>query len=281
MDIKKSTKEVYERQLDKIDFDVFKTDVETLIKKVEEKYPDSLKSQVVLFSSILWKLKNENEKLYKSKIEKISKEIITKNEIQRKKDGEGKYTQRELDKYENWNVIYTKGNAFVNDDKNNVYERLIVALYIYLPPRRGEYATMTYSPEMPTDTSKNYVVGKNDFKILLGDYKTSRTYGTISIDLKKVAPKINDLLREMITDLDIKEGEKIFLGLSSVNSFIKKIGRIFGKLLGKPEDGGYINILRHSFINAFFKTKPNLNQRKALSLLMGHSVEMGLEYDKS
>lgn len=78
-----------------------------------------------------------------------------------------------------WNVIVQRTRPFVEDTENNVYDRLLVALYTFIPPRRSDYWSLVWGT--PTDKTNTL---SDEGVLNLTDYKTAKKYGEYRVDLE-------------------------------------------------------------------------------------------------
>jgi len=145
---KKTYKILFDRFKDRSDVeDVEDLSPEKIIKLVKSIYPDSERSSLIMLSAIQYALKSKSGKMDKEdifKMEKISKKITELNDVVNKHDKKGRYTKEELDKYLKWSEIEEKGQEYIKDKSNKTLNRLIIGLYIILPPRRSDYWNLEY-----------------------------------------------------------------------------------------------------------------------------------------
>jgi len=115
-----------------------------------------------------------------------------------------KYEKERNDNFvseENVNKIITdfSNDTLLNNAEklNDINERVIYALYTFIPPRRLEYAT-TYiinkSGKMNNHTNYLMIYRNNPVKFIFQDYKTYRTFGKQEYDIPDELAKIIKLL---------------------------------------------------------------------------------------
>jgi len=223
---------------------------------------------------------------------KVSPLIMELSEKLQQKVAENKATETEEDKLMDWDLIKTE--FMVKYNTLNSFERVLTHLYIYLPPRRLEYATLKYLKNYPIEGiyGENRVYeyedeGEEYYDFYLGDYKTAKTYGIYRFIEKKTSP-LGKALSFYLTKRLIQAGVdmsaldnpiNIELFNMSQNLFGRKLTALCEKVLGKPIN---LNMLRHNFITTFLNQKPHptLAMKNYFSKAMGHSVMTQQEYLK-
>ena len=155
-------------------------------------------------------------------------------------------------------------------------EKMILGLYYLQPPRRLDYINMIVTDELePADKDHNYlVVRPKMMKMIFNTYKTSRTYGQ---QVFKVEKDLREILKE-----NVKVGEYLLMNHTSGKpyteaQFSQYLSRLTNRLVKKEASA---TAFRHAFIAHFLSTNPTTDQRKAVSLMMGHNVAEQLEYDR-
>ena len=81
------------------------------------------------------------------------------------------------------------------EEIENIKEKLIVALYMLIIPRRGEMTSviLTDIEDITKLNDKNYLItAKTGYKFVFNDYKTSKTYGQQVVEVPKALKKIID-----------------------------------------------------------------------------------------
>jgi hypothetical protein len=179
-----------------------------------------------------------------------------------------------------YDELYTKVKAMFS--RNAVIDDKVIIDYLViaclsgasgLSPRRSmDYSEMkirNYDPK--TDNYyKNGVFYYNQ-------YKTSKKYGLTTIDIKKEAPQLNDIIKKWIkintTDYLLYSSNKNKLNSSQIT---KISNSIFGKNIS-------VDLLRHIFLTNYYKDKtmPSYEELDKLSKDMGHSINQSLLYIKN
>ena len=179
---------------------------------------------------------------YKADI--MERELLTKPELNRK----------QFDLVQKWVVA----NLFLDDEN---------------PPTRLDYAPMKVIKEEDfeklSDDEKddaNYLVLKSRNKkyFHFGEYKTAKKYGANVIPVgKKLNSVLNIWLRINPTDSLLLNSQGKPQTANGLGKYITKVFEPTGKKIG-------INLLRHIFITEKFA--PQLDEKKKVASLMGHSV---------
>ena len=264
-----------------------------IIPYIQTMKSDSSKKQ---FLSALKHMKNfgyalseEDQAGINHKVEPLIMEL---SELLQKKTAENKATETEEEKLMDWDDIKLQ---FMNKYNTlNSFERLLTQLYIVLPPRRLEYATLQYLKNYPIEGvfGENRVYEYEDdegewYDFYLGDYKTAKTYGIYRFLEKKSSPLgkaltfyLTKRLVEAGVDMSALDNPiQINLFKMNQNTFGRKLTALCDKVLGKPIN---VNMLRHNFITTFLNSKPHptLKMKNYFSKAMGHSVMTQQEYLK-
>jgi hypothetical protein len=109
--------------------------------------------------------------LKKDMIKELKKEYLGAGiNLREKKDNDTTTTT--------WNIIVDRTRPFIEDTDNNAYDRLLVALYTFIPPRRSDYWNLQWgNPEEDMNTLSE------DGILNLEDYKTKKTYESYNVNL--------------------------------------------------------------------------------------------------
>ena len=156
-------------------------------------------------------------------------------------------SKKDKESFMNWNDIIAIRN-YITDP----FERLIISLYTYIPPRRREDYYLMYYSKKPldemskTDTTKNYITSDRWF--IFNKYKTDSTYGQQTFECP------NEIYQQIINltyydkennEQHYKNGDRLFLNITDPNTFSKYVSRIFENHAGKHVT---ITAMRISFI---------------------------------
>jgi integrase len=184
--ISDNSKKLYVRNLSKLNNQEkiinlnFLNDINDVIDKIKEYKPTTQRSYII---SVCVVLKNTNKILYNDYYE-----LLTKMNNDLKNNTTKSETQKK-----NWidtpeiltifNELKTKSKIKNNDQKSNIFNYMILALYFLQAPRRNiDYTLMKISSDM-TDKNFNYLDLENK-QFIFNNYKTKNKYETVKIDIK-------------------------------------------------------------------------------------------------
>jgi integrase len=152
-------------------------------------------------------------------------------------------------------------------------DNLLLGFYTYLPPVRADYnAVHLLKPTDPIPENSNYIVLGTDYKVVLQEFKTAKTYKTIEHRLPEPLKKILDKsLKEQPRKylFTLESGEPM-----TPNYFSAWAGRQLTKLIGKKTN---LTAIRHAFVHNLDYNGP-LRDLKSITDSMGHSVERSMLY---
>jgi len=229
-----------------------------VIKFIQKAYPN-IGTQKTILSTILYELKNEKYnninkdkavKNYKNSINDIAIYIKNTYETKEKTIKENKNWISWDDVVNIFKINYNKIKDGLKNPKlmnyenfNQIQSIVILSMYIYIPPRRGEYINILLS---------NYDVNNDNFiipndKIILNKYKTSDTKEGYIINLKK-NKLLNNILNEFIKLRNINNFKSNYLFISDKDKnmdhsqLAKRLNKIFDKKIS-------ISMLRKIYLN--------------------------------
>tara|TARA_B110000483_G_scaffold235850_1_gene308038 strand:- start:525 stop:1535 length:1011 start_codon:yes stop_codon:yes gene_type:complete len=165
-------------------------------------------------------------------------------------------------------------------DKNikkieNIEDKVIYALYTYIPPRRLEYSNMIIKTDyVNLDKSHNYIIVENNIpiKFIFNNYKTNKVFGVQIYDIEK---KIQELIIKHIFENKKKIDDYLFNYKS--NNFGKKITNIFKMIYNADISVRWLRISYTSNIRQYNLTN---NELKIISEKMAHSIVTNSRYNK-
>jgi len=158
---------------------------------------------------------------------------------------------------------------------NNIEDKLIYALYTFIPPRRLEYSNMIIKEnDINLDNNFNYIIIENNdpIKFVFNNYKTNKIFG-------QQIYNIEDNIKELIINHIIfnkKENNNLLFNYKS-NNFGKKITNIFKKIYNENIS---VRWLRMSYASYIRKNNLTNNELKIISEKMAHSLETNSRYNK-
>lgn len=158
------------------------------------------------------------------------------------------------------------------DREGPTRDRVIFALYLDTPPRRGEYATLRVRRDLPpADDAGNWVVapeGEDIVCVTLGTYKTAKTYGRQTIPGARFARVLHDYVATL------KPGDYLFSpGYRRPAGWSNLVGATTHRWTGRRAT---VNIFRKSYASHLAATQPQMttNARRAIAADMGTSEAM-------
>jgi integrase len=147
-------------------------------------------------------------------------------------------------------------------------ERLLLAMYTYLPPLRSDFNKVYIYTEKPSRiTQDNYILLYDTPKIVLKEYKTSKNNKILENPLPK------ELIQEIKDSLAKEPREWLFMdrtkGPYKSTSFNKWANRVFLKLFERPLT---ISLIRHSFVNQLNFNTLSIQDKEDIAKCMAHTV---------
>ena len=176
----------------------------------------------------------------------------------------GKPSERQKDKMMPWKDILK-----VRDGLPLSPVKLLLSLYTYINPIRADFFACPIYDKTPVSDNGNYVVlTESNPRLVLNDYKTKKTYGTIQIPFPK---PLYDLITECVKT-GICHGGYLF-----TNQYGEPFDRaLFSgwccrqlhKAFGKPMT---LTAIRHNFTSAIDNNRP-FKELNAIAESMAHSM---------
>jgi len=152
-------------------------------------------------------------------------------------------------------------------------DNLLLGFYTYLLPARADYnAVHILKPTDSIPKDGNYIILGTDYKVVLQEFKTAKTYKIIQHTLPEPLKKI--------LDKSLKENPRKYLftlesGEPMTPSYFSAwAGRQLTGLVGKKTN---LTAIRHAFVHNLDYNGP-LSNLKAIANGMGHSVEKSMMY---
>jgi len=224
-----------------------------------------------MISGELEKIKNSNIKLYETR-EKVPKQIKTVMENENWIDLKDMLKLRESENYKNMSL----------------QDQILYDFYTVIPPARLDYHNLKIVKNefvdengLPEGVSadQNYIKltkknGRWKAKVILKDFKTADTYGTIEFDLPK---KITDRILELKNNVYLFEKTGIqHKPFKSPETFANYLRGVFETVTGKKRIS--VDMLRHIYITNFRKGEKSIAKKQELARVMGNSVSLQEEY---
>lgn len=202
------------------------------------------------------------------------------------------------DKLPKWTDITDLSSKFTTPATRDGVDRLIVAFYTLIPPRRLEYFTLFYLDKKPTKEPRvkptgdegvkdsdgipwNYIFPDGDrYKMVLGDYKTDGKYGVYETTLPD---DLCNIIKGYIKKQNIKNNDYLL-----VNSLKEPFGKTASMKVKSAFGKKYtefmitINNIRHIFetslhnlefkVDDKFYNEMTTKEKEDLSVAVGHSI---------
>jgi hypothetical protein len=254
---------------------------------IKSKY-ENLNSRSANYVSITGTAKHSPtfvEFLGKDTIDTITKESeIVMNEIRGNPNSQKK-TEREE---ENWIELKQLKKLYKENTADySIQDKLLIAMYILMPPARLDYHQIkivrsafvdaeTGLPDGVKD-NENFLriykkSGRTYTELNLKEYKTSATYGPYKERLPK---PISDLILQLPVSQEYLFQKKGGGAFSSPETFATYLRSVFLKLTGKNLS---VDILRHIYLTDFRKGEKSTEKKQAVAKKMMNSVEQQTEY---
>jgi hypothetical protein len=154
-------------------------------------------------------------------------------------------------------------------------QRLLLGMYTHIDPLRNDFHTLEIFHAAPEQQPvQNYIVLGNVNMLYLEEYKTAKTYKTLTIPLPK------QLVYEINVSLKLRPRKHVFVmkngnPYTNEHSFCTWANVQLKKLMSNPDIT--LTMLRHIHITEHTKDM-TLMERRQTARNMGHSVIMQLGY---
>lgn len=173
-------------------------------------------------------------------------------------------SDKQKDAYVNFEEIIKKRNELKKGSK----ERLLLALYTYLPPLRSDFNEVYIYTKAPEKIEHdNYIMLYNTPLLILNEYKTVRKKDIFQKELPE------ELVTEIKENLKEDPREWLFMDRNEqpyrVNSYNRWVNRTLKKLFNKPLT---ISLIRHSYINSLDFNKLSVIEKENIAKDMAHTV---------
>ena len=190
-------------------------------------------------------------------------------------------TDREKENWIEWTVIKKKATQVLAKNEYS-QDDLLLLMYSLIPPSRLDFHSLLITRGMfvPEEASQNYIriTGGSTIRLVLKEYKTSKTYDTLEIKLpKRLAVSINSFLKSEPNREYLFQIPGSVKPYANADTFGKYLRNYFKKEFGKNAS---VDILRHSYLTWFRRGDKSLARKEAVAKNMGHSVELQEQYRK-
>ena len=201
------------------------------------------------------------------------KEMKDRYLVFRKLDESQEPTAAQVANFIPWDSIIEFRDKYYDD--MTATQRLLLALYTYIPPVRADYAPMRILNRKPAtfEDGHNYLIWNSRPYFIFHAYKTAARYGD------KIAKIPQPLKRELSKYLnEYTDNEYLFetKGLPwSPAKLGTKVREIFQKF--HTMDTG-INLIRHAYLTKLYAGQKPLAEMKKVAGAMMHSPMLGQAY---
>jgi hypothetical protein len=205
-------------------------------------------------------------------VKAFADEIMKRKPEYVKIDENQKPTAKQEESYIPWNKVLEFRDEYY--DVMTPTQRLLMALYTYLPPVRADYTPMRIVDKKPRklEDGMNYVILCKKPYFLFHAFKTHKTHGD---QMLGIPAKLQEEIRKY---LETNPGEYLFQdGGAPWTS--ARLADTFKKIFQKFHSMDFgITMMRHSFITAFHKGTKPFKDMKTVSAKMMHSPWMNMAY---
>ena len=198
------------------------------------------------------------------KISKVSKDHLKKYFEKQKMVS----VENNQDKMDNQTV--PKWNDYLNQvkEKFGVASRMYVIAMLYKEVTLRDDFVLKLVAKKPKDTTENYLVlSKNNYQLVINNYKTDKKYGSFVIKLSK---GLTNLIQSYIENNNLQMGDYLF-GNNKLSTYISKATTNAGI-------NGGINLFRHMTVTEELQKIKDITDRQALSDRMRHSIFTQVKY---
>jgi hypothetical protein len=172
-------------------------------------------------------------------------------------------TPKQQDAYIPLKDIEKKRDTF----KEGTKERLLLAMYTYIPPLRNDFhAVYLYQTTPSNPTHPNYLT-LDTFTLTLKEHKTVKTVGIYQNTLPK------NLQKEIQASLQTQPRDWLFANKKNepytAGTFNKWVNRTLEKLFNKPLT---ISLIRHVYVNDIDFNHLSVAEKERIAKLMCHRM---------
>lgn len=248
-------------------YDSIWLDPELLLERLNKDYDKliSRKANLMAIIKYMKTTKTGNPVLLK----KLNDYYMTmSNDYVSQKDKNNK-TETEND---NW-IEYQELLKYKNRIKNDTQFLALFKIYTEIPPVRNDVYNIKFKNY--NQETENYFDKENNV-IVINEYKESKSYGKVVLDLNKtLVNNLKSLCKNSTDDYVFHNtsGNPFVDSKAFSVYFTSKFKSLTGKNIGTT-------MLRKIYISYFNEQNPTLEERKRVAHIMGHSVNTGLTYDR-
>jgi hypothetical protein len=205
-------------------------------------------------------------------VKEFATEIMKRKPEFMKIDMDQTATKAQMDKFISWEDILKFRDEYY--DEMTPTQRVLMALYTYVPPVRADYTPMRIVDKKPRklEDGMNYVILCKKPYFLFHAYKTHKTFGDQIVMIPvKLQEEIRKYLETNPGDYLFQDGGSPWTSARLADTF-KKIFQKFHSM-----DTG-ITMLRHAYTTAFHAGSKSIKEMKSVAQKMMHGVMQSHAY---
>jgi hypothetical protein len=253
------------------DFSEYDADIVLKVLKTNKRFanPETAKGYV---SALLWKVSDKTSTAW----DKYHEYFNTLKDQCNQKAKQQQLPEGRKEKYLTKDQLvkaYQKCYAQFLATNLDYYDHLVLALYIIQAPVRADYCGMRIVSKSDTtaelDKEQNYCLlappeqSQYGSHFLFRKYKTSKTYGAVSIPIE---PDLEVILREHFF---VRKNRDVLPDFWTPNTLSQKVRHLTLQYSGRACS---IGLIRHAWVCDLYKTNPTILQKEDLAKRMLHSV---------
>jgi len=181
-------------------------------------------------------------------------------------------TAKEQANWVSWDKVLEKEQELARTSYASK-DHLLLAMYSLIEPMRQDYGAVKIYEDEPDVEEGNYIVMRENPRVVLQEYKTATAYGK----KERMLPEV--LKRIIEKSLESNPRQYLFVSVDGQpykdNSYTRFANRTLEKVFGKRFT---VSMMRHSFVNT--KDFNDTNGVFKNAKLLGHSVKEHLLYKK-
>jgi hypothetical protein len=182
-------------------------------------------------------------------------------------------TQKQADNFVSWDNLIEFRDAYYKD--MSPIQRLLLALYTYIPPVRADYTPMRIINRKPTtfEEGHNYLVWNSQPYFIFHAYKTASRYGDKYVKIPAALKRELSLyLNTFIDNEYLFEGKGKPWSPARLSVEVRKIFQQFHQM-----DTG-INLIRHAYLTKYHAGQKPLEELQKVASAMMHGPMLSQAY---
>lgn len=182
-------------------------------------------------------------------------------------------TSAQVDNFVSWDNIIDFRDLYYDD--MTLAQRLLLALYTYIPPVRADYTPMRIVNRKPTafEAGHNYLVWNTQPYFIFHAYKTAARYGDKYVKIPTALKReLSVYLNNFIDNEYLFESKGLPWSPTRLSVELRKIFQQFHQL-----DTG-INLIRHAYLTKYHAGQKPLAELKKVASAMMHGPMLSQGY---